>query len=220
MLHTYKWGEWSDCSDRFPGHPESIDAIVAVDADTILTGSSDGLLRVVTIQVRLCARTLKAYTRSLCFLRALTQVGSAGLPVLHVQPHKLVGVLGDHGDFPIETMALREPSDSLPATLLASASHDSVVKFWNLDEMLDVSDDVDEDEDSDDDSDDSDDGGGEAAGARAEPPEPAAVRSRPALPPSETRARSRLTYGSVWFVRRLRARAPERRPGRHRSGAR
>ena len=141
------------------------------------------------------------------------------LPVL--QPHKLVGVLGDHGDFPIETMALREPSDSLPATLLASASHDSVVKFWNLDEMLDVSGDEDEDSDDDsDDSDDSDDGGGEAAGARAEPPEPAAVRSRPALPPSETRARSRLTYGSVWFVRRLRARAPERRPGRHRSGAR
>ena len=102
--------------------------------------------------------------------------------LLVLQPHKLVGVLGDHGDFPIETMALREPSDSLPATLLASASHDSVVKFWNLDEMLDVSDDEDEDEDSDDDSDDSDDsddGGGEAAGARAEPPEPAAVRSRP-----------------------------------------
>ena len=60
VLHTYKWGEWSDCSDRFPGHPESIDAIVAVDADTILTGSSDGLLRVVTIQVRLCPRAPEA----------------------------------------------------------------------------------------------------------------------------------------------------------------
>ena len=34
VLHTYKWGEWADCSDRFPGHPNSIDAIVALSRFT------------------------------------------------------------------------------------------------------------------------------------------------------------------------------------------
>jgi WD40 repeat protein len=41
---------WGDISDRFPGHPSSLDAIVKVDEDTLLTGSSDGLIRVVSIQ--------------------------------------------------------------------------------------------------------------------------------------------------------------------------
>ena len=48
VLHTYKWGQWADCSDRFPGHPHSIDALAALDDDTLLTGSSDGLIRVGT----------------------------------------------------------------------------------------------------------------------------------------------------------------------------
>ena len=37
-------------SDRFPGHPNSIDTIVALTDDLILTGSSDGLIRLVNIQ--------------------------------------------------------------------------------------------------------------------------------------------------------------------------
>jgi WD40 repeat protein len=34
---------------RFPGHPESVDAIIAFDDDTIITGSSDGMLRVLNV---------------------------------------------------------------------------------------------------------------------------------------------------------------------------
>lgn len=38
-----------DHVDRFPGHPASVDAICTLDDDTVLTGSSDGLIRVVQL---------------------------------------------------------------------------------------------------------------------------------------------------------------------------
>jgi WD40 repeat protein len=47
VLSIFSWGEWEDPSDRFPGHPESVDALAALDGDTLLTGSSDGLIRVI-----------------------------------------------------------------------------------------------------------------------------------------------------------------------------
>ena len=49
VLGIYSWGYWNDCSDRFPGHPGSVDTFVKVDDDTLLTGSSDGLIRIVGI---------------------------------------------------------------------------------------------------------------------------------------------------------------------------
>jgi WD40 repeat protein len=49
VLAIFSWGTWGDVSDRFPGHPSSIDALIKVDEDTLLTGSSDGLIRVVQI---------------------------------------------------------------------------------------------------------------------------------------------------------------------------
>jgi WD40 repeat protein len=50
VLSIFSWGTWGDCSDRYPGHPRSIDALLKVDEDTLLTGSSDGQIRVVQIQ--------------------------------------------------------------------------------------------------------------------------------------------------------------------------
>lgn len=49
VLNVWSWGTWGDISDRFPGHPTSLDALLKVDEDTLLTGSSDGLIRVVTV---------------------------------------------------------------------------------------------------------------------------------------------------------------------------
>lgn len=49
VLAVWSWGTWGDISDRFPGHPASIDALLKVDEDTVLTGSSDGILRLVQI---------------------------------------------------------------------------------------------------------------------------------------------------------------------------
>lgn len=51
VLNVWSWGTWGDVSDRFPNAHEgnSIDAVLKVDENTLLTGSSDGLLRVVSI---------------------------------------------------------------------------------------------------------------------------------------------------------------------------
>lgn len=50
VLNVWSWGYWNDCSDRFPGHPDSVTAVIKYDEDTILTASSDGLIRVLSVQ--------------------------------------------------------------------------------------------------------------------------------------------------------------------------
>ncbi|GFR46760.1 hypothetical protein Agub_g8386 [Astrephomene gubernaculifera] len=97
VLQLYSWGHWNDCSDRFPGHPESVQALVAFDESTLLTGSSDG-----------------------------------GVRVVGVLPNRLLGILGQHNeDFPVERLAL-----SHDRRVLASTSHDSAVKLWDLSLLL------------------------------------------------------------------------------------
>jgi len=49
VLAVWSFGTWGDHGHRFTGHPQSIDALLKVDEDTIVTGSSDGLLRVVQL---------------------------------------------------------------------------------------------------------------------------------------------------------------------------
>ncbi|KAI9309046.1 WD40-repeat-containing domain protein [Cunninghamella echinulata] len=49
ILSLWSWGDWGDYTDRIVGHPSSIDAICKLDEDTICTGSSDGIIRLVTI---------------------------------------------------------------------------------------------------------------------------------------------------------------------------
>ncbi len=104
LLSFWKAGEWDEPCAQFPGHPESVDALLAVDDDTVITGSSDGLLRIVS-----------------------------------VMPNKLLGVVGDHGgDFPIEAISM-----SFNKGLLASASHDNRIKFWNINYLFEEDDDDD-----------------------------------------------------------------------------
>ncbi len=50
VINFWSWNTWGDISDRFPGHPQSIDALLKVDEDTLLTGSSDGVVRVLQVQ--------------------------------------------------------------------------------------------------------------------------------------------------------------------------
>ena len=75
--------------------------MLKVDESTVLTGSSDGLIRVVSLM-----------------------------------PNRLLGVVGDHDDFPVETMRY-----SADRTLVASLSHDLVVRFWDVSCFLDDVDD-------------------------------------------------------------------------------
>ncbi|ORX66514.1 WD40 repeat-like protein, partial [Linderina pennispora] len=49
VLGIFTYGQFSDVTDRFPGHPQSIDSICKLTEDLCVTGSSDGLLRIVEL---------------------------------------------------------------------------------------------------------------------------------------------------------------------------
>ena len=51
ILNIFSWGDWGDITDRFPGHPESIDSVIAISEDVVITGSSDGLIRCDSLSV-------------------------------------------------------------------------------------------------------------------------------------------------------------------------
>lgn len=97
ILCVYSWGLWGDLTDRFPGHPQSVDALLKIDEDTVATGSSDGVIRLVSIQ-----------------------------------PDKLLAILGDHEDYPIEKLRF-----SRDHRVMGSASHDQTVKFWDTSFLVD-----------------------------------------------------------------------------------
>lgn len=92
MINMFSWGYFKDMNDRLAGHPESVDALIKFDEDTILTGSSDGIIRIV-----------------------------------QVLPNKILGVIGEHIDYPIERLGIT--SDRM---VLASTSHDKSVKLWDI----------------------------------------------------------------------------------------
>ncbi|XP_074641045.1 WD repeat-containing protein 55-like [Tubulanus polymorphus] len=49
VMNIFNWGEWGNISDRFPGHPLSIDCMIAISDDIVCTGSMDGVIRAVHI---------------------------------------------------------------------------------------------------------------------------------------------------------------------------
>ncbi|KAJ7594186.1 WD40-repeat-containing domain protein [Mycena floridula] len=125
---------WGDCVDRLPGHPQSVDTLCAlpqslsnVDTDsTILSGSSDGLVRAVQIF-----------------------------------PTKLLGVIADHGEFPVERIAIGEgisiEDESTGAGVkknqgrwwLGSVGHDEKLKMTALEELFEEDDEEEEEEEGD-----------------------------------------------------------------------
>ncbi len=100
-------------------HPHSVDALCALPSSypsshsTILTGSSDGLLR-----------------------------------VIELLPTRLVGVIADHGDFPIERIAVDHAGEG---RWVASVGHDEVLRLTDLREVLENEDEGDTKAEDDDD---------------------------------------------------------------------
>ncbi|KAL5040284.1 hypothetical protein BDEG_25113 [Batrachochytrium dendrobatidis JEL423] len=121
VLLIFSFGNWGDCTDRFPGHPMSVSSLVKNTDSTIFSGSSDGIIR------------------------------SVGM-----FPHRLIGAVADTG----ETMPIEKMRMSFDDEILATCSHDTLVKFWKAndsgdrsDDKQDESDDSSEDQDSDEDKD-------------------------------------------------------------------
>lgn len=76
-----------------------MDALTPYDEDIIITGASDGIIR-----------------------------------ILNILPNKLVGIVGNHDEYPVERLSL-----SPDKLTLASASHDDTVKLWDLTALQDDS---------------------------------------------------------------------------------
>jgi hypothetical protein len=89
---------------KYSSHPSSIDALCSLHSSypsshsTILTGSSDGLLRAVQLL-----------------------------------PTKLIGVIADHGSFPIERIAIDRGGEG---RWVGSAGHEEVLKLTDLKEVF------------------------------------------------------------------------------------
>jgi len=103
VLDIFDYNDVEDISDRFPGHPASVDALLALDDDIVLTGSSDGLIRIISIlpNKMLGARTVLIDLQRVCVL---------------TQDPRHAGVVGQHSDWPVERLAC-----SADGLLLASA---------------------------------------------------------------------------------------------------
>lgn len=125
---------YGDCVDRIPGHPHSIDALCNIPShypnahSTILTGSSDGLLRAVQLL-----------------------------------PTKLLGVIVDHGEFPIERVVVDRAGEG---RWVASAGHEEILKLTDLKEVFE--DDGSEEEQDDDEDEDGSENENEAVGGEVE----------------------------------------------------
>jgi len=52
--------------------------------------------------------------------------------IVSIEPSDLVGIVGEHEDFPVERMRLSHDSK-----YLASSSHDNSIKFWNIQYLYD-----------------------------------------------------------------------------------
>ena len=49
VILFFNFGNWDGALDSFPGHPQSIDGMLKLNETTLLTGSSDGMMRVIGI---------------------------------------------------------------------------------------------------------------------------------------------------------------------------
>ena len=114
VLAIWSWNTWGDISDRYPllqSSHSSIDAILKVDENTIITGGSDGLVRVVTLH-----------------------------------PNKILGTLGDHDGFPVESLQF-----NANRSYVGSLSHDPYIRLWDARALDDADGGEDEENEMDDD---------------------------------------------------------------------
>mmetsp|Transcript_12031 Transcript_12031/g.28529 ORF Transcript_12031/g.28529 Transcript_12031/m.28529 type:complete len:526 (+) Transcript_12031:55-1632(+) len=129
-LSIFSWGTWGDISDRFPGHPSSVETLLKIDENTLLTGSSDGLIRVVQIHP----------DKLLGLLNDGDKRGNgSGDHEFHI-----------HERYPVEKLAYNSNKD-----IVGSLSHDNFIQLWDARILRDegggdgADDDDDEEEESD-----------------------------------------------------------------------
>ena len=135
---------WGDSVDRIPGHPHSVDALYTLPSHLIPESSAAPA-------------------------QAIIATGSSDGLVRLVQlyPTKVLGVVADHGDFPVERIKMDFPGggeDGEGTRWLASVSHGERILMTDLKDVLEDSDGEDDGEgEGEADSDDDDEDNGEQA---------------------------------------------------------
>merc|ERR1712113_1252264 len=99
-LAVFSWGDFGDLKVRIKGHPMSVDAMVKLTEDAVLTGSSDGRIRAVAVHNRELGS---------CVLGTLGEHADAPIESLALSPDGSLVVSAAHG----------EPSVQLWSTELA-----------------------------------------------------------------------------------------------------
>jgi len=102
---------WGDCVDRVPGHPQSIDALCALPSSYESSNST-----------------------------ILTGSSDGFIRAVQLLPTKLLGIIADHGQFPVERIVIDRGGEG---SWVGSAGHEEVLKLTDL---KDVFEDEDEDE--------------------------------------------------------------------------
>ncbi|KAL4251007.1 WD repeat-containing protein WDR55/POC1 [Abortiporus biennis] len=111
---------WGDCVDRIPGHPHSIDALCSIPS---YYPSSDSTF--------------------------LTGSSDGLLRAVQLFPTKLLGVVADHGEFPIERIAVDRDGEG---RWVGSVGHDEILKLTDLKEVFEDEDEEKDEGEGDDDS--------------------------------------------------------------------
>ncbi|KAF8314524.1 WD40 repeat-like protein [Clavulina sp. PMI_390] len=138
---------WGDSVDRIPGHPHSVDALCVLPSHLIpasASGSNNPFI------MDSDDESASAHGQ------AILATGSSDGMVRLVQlfPTKVLGVVADHGEFPVERIKMDFPADDgdgngPKSRWLASISHNDRIVMTDLKDALEDSDDEDEDDDSD-----------------------------------------------------------------------
>ena len=55
-LVLFNWGLWGDITDRFPGHPQSVDSLLTTSDSVVCSGCMDGTIRWGTLINSICTR--------------------------------------------------------------------------------------------------------------------------------------------------------------------
>ncbi|GJE93403.1 WD40 repeat-like protein [Phanerochaete sordida] len=118
---------YGDCVDRIPGHPHSIDALCTIPSHYPNAQST-----------------------------ILTGSSDGFLRAVQILPTKLIGVVADHGDFPVERIAIDRGGEG---RWVASSGHDETLKLTDLKEIFEDDGDEEEVEDEEEDEDDDEEGG-------------------------------------------------------------
>jgi WD40 repeat protein len=162
VLAVWSFGTWGDVSDRFPGHPASVDALLKVDEDTVLTGSSDGLIRAVSIHPDKFLGVLGSHegfpVEKLQFNADKSYVGSLTHdPVIRLWDARVLREDYDSDDDETK-MASAPVAQATSGTLETEQQADSDDDWEDMDDDMEV--DSDDGKDSDDSDEEEDDGGG------------------------------------------------------------